>query len=470
MKKISISIYLIVFVLLTSCNDVTSSSSLVNTSSSSTTSQSSLSSNSSSSSSSSSSASTINLLDESKQEGLLELETYLESFNEEDYSGENWASLLAVFEAGKITIEVATSIPEILSAVSNAKSSIEAVMHLPINISVIDVRVYDNEYINVFINTKISKLSNLLPISNLSCTLGALEIQTIEEIGDRTSITLKGAALNLSKNEFTVTMDISAMDATISSVSFTVFHGILKTLENFRNHAISEIDNYVLLKEFTTDKYSQDNWTQLQTYIQDGKDAINGSTEYNEIISITLETKFNMAGVEQIAVDLAMFKEAAKNELVAYATAKDKNLFNPINWSKIENHLSMGKVKINLETTQRGVVVTLHTYMTKIDEVEKVYKQTITDILEVTPYASQFVRITFPSFPFKTTYEITATYNGRNARIHEMYAYATQWSAVIINVSGEDLTGGTYTLTVTFLDGTTAYTSTMQITNGVWIR
>lgn len=469
MKKVYIVFCLLLLVLIPSCNngDGKKSSSSLQTSESSSSSSSIPSSE--SSSSVTSIVSSINPLDERKEEGLLELETYFNTFNQENYSTENWAALLSAYEAGKIIIEASTSLPEILSAVSNTKAAMEAIEQLPISISLIDIKVVDDEYLQVYISLEIDRLSTLLPVSNVTSTIKAMQFHTIEEIEGKTSITLKAAATDLTKGEFDVSMDISAIDSTMSTISFTVLNGILKTIENYRIYSINELNNYVINRDLTEDKYTPANYQQLQTYLQNGINAINSATDFESIINITTETKYDVSGVEQIGVDLATFKFNAKAELTDHVNSKNQESYNPVNWSQIQNHLTVGKAMIDSKTTQRDVVVALHTYLTKIDEVEKIYKVQITPTNAFT-YGVNYIEIQFNNLQYKTTYKISATFNGNDITVYNDFEFGTTGSAVQLMAAGEDVMGGTYTLTVTFLDGYTAYTSTINIINGQWAR
>lgn len=469
MKKVYIVFCLLLLALIPSCNngDGKKSSSSLQTSESSSSSSSIPSSE--SSSSVTSIVSSINPLDERKEEGLLELETYFNTFNQENYSTENWAALLSAYEAGKIIIEASTSLPEILSAVSNTKAAMEAIEQLPISISLIDIKVVDDEYLQVYISLEIDRLSTLLPVSNVTSTIKAMQFHTIEEIEGKTSITLKAAATDLTKGEFDVSMDISAIDSTISTISFTVLNGILKTIENYRIYSINELNNYVINRDLTEDKYTPANYQQLQTYLQNGINAINSATDFESIINITTETKYDVSGVEQIGVDLATFKFNAKAELTDHVNSKNQESYNPVNWSQIQNHLTVGKAMIDSKTTQRDVVVALHTYLTKIDEVEKIYKVQITPTNAFT-YGVNYIEIQFNNLQYKTTYKISATFNGNDITVYNDFGFGTTGSAVQLMAAGEDVMGGTYTLTVTFLDGYTAYTSTINIINGQWAR
>ena len=124
---------------------------------------------------------------------------------------------------------------------------------------------------------------------------------------------------------------------------------------------------------------------------------------------------------------------------------------------------------IDSKTTQRDVVVALHTYLTKIDEVEKIYKVQITPTNAFT-YGVNYIEIQFNNLQYKTTYKISATFNGNDITVYNDFGFGTTGSAVQLMAAGEDVMGGTYTLTVTFLDGYTAYTSTINIINGQWAR
>lgn len=469
MKKVYIVFCLLLLALIPSCNNGDGKKSSSSLQTSETSSSSSYIPSSESSSSVTSIVSSINPLDERKEEGLLELETYFNTFNQENYSTENWAALLSAYEAGKIIIEASTSLPEILSAVSNTKAAMEAIEQLPISISLIDIKVVDDEYLQVYISLEIDRLSTLLPVSNVTSTIKAMQFHTIEEIEGKTSITLKAAATDLTKGEFDVSMDISAIDSTISTISFTVLNGILKTIENYRIYSINELNNYVINRDLTEDKYTPANYQQLQTYLQNGINAINSATDFESIINITTETKYDVSGVEQIGVDLATFKFNAKAELTDHVNSKNQESYNPVNWSQIQNHLTVGKAMIDSKTTQRDVVVALHTYLTKIDEVEKIYKVQITPTNAFT-YGVNYIEIQFNNLQYKKTYQISATFNGNDITVYNDFGFGTTGSAVQLMAAGEDVMGGTYTLTVTFLDGYTAYTSTINIINGQWAR
>ena len=132
----------------------------------------------------------------------------------------------------------------------------------------------------VYISLEIDRLSTLLPVSNVTSTIKAMQFHTIEEIEGKTSITLKAAATDLTKGEFDVSMDISAIDSTMSTISFTVLNGILKTIENYRIYSINELNNYVINRDLTEDKYTPANYQQLQTYLQNGINAINSATDF----------------------------------------------------------------------------------------------------------------------------------------------------------------------------------------------
>lgn len=466
MKGFFVTVGIITLLLLPSCNNGSHSSSSVL---SETSSESSLISSIESSESSipSSIASSVNPLDERKQEGLLELETYFLTFNQEDYSEENWESLVSIYEAGKITIEVATSIPEILSAISNTKAYMEAVPLLPTTIEVVDVRVFDDEYLHVFVNVDINRISNLLPVNNLNSNIKELEFYAVEVINHKTSITLKATAVNLNKGEIDISMDVTAVDANISNISFTVLNGILKNLENYRIHHINDINNFIVEKEFTVDKYSQENWNQLQSYLQNGVNEINNATDYDEIINIAKETKLDIAGVEQIGFDLETFKAYAIDELTNYVNSKDKDQYHEKNWSSIQTKLSIGSLKIKVLNTQREIVEVLYTYIEEIDNIDKIYKVVVTPS-SANPYNTYYIGIVIPNLEYKDTLEFSATYNDTPARIH--HTFGSRDTNVQVNVAGVNLMNTSYTIVLTIIDGMTAYTCTVKVVNGVWVR
>ena len=212
----------------------------------------------------------------------------------------------------------------------------EAIEQLPISISLIDIKVVDDEYLQVYISLEIDRLSTLLPVSNVTSTIKAMQFHTIEEIEGKTSITLKATATDLTKGEFDVSMDISAIDSTISTISFTVLNGILKTIENYRIYSINELNNYVINRDLTEDKYTPANYQQLQTYLQNGINAINSATDFESIINITTETKYDVSGVEQIGVDLATFKFNAKAELTDHVNSKNQESYNQLTGHKFK--------------------------------------------------------------------------------------------------------------------------------------
>ena len=276
-----------------------------------------------------------NPLQERKEEGLIELEDFFSTFIEDNYSSDNWLTLISTYEAGRITVEASTSIPEILSAISNTKGAIEAIEPLPIAIELIDAKVTNNEYLNVFVNVTINRISNLLPVSNLLSSLKSIQFHAIEEIEDQTSITLKASAADLSKKEFTVEMDVSASDSTISTLKFTILNGMLKSIENYRKYAINEINNFIVNRKLSEDKYNSSTWLELQRYFRQGADAINEATTYIDIESIVNETKIMLYGVEQNGVTLFNFKNSAKSELTSHVNLKNKNLYHITKWEQI---------------------------------------------------------------------------------------------------------------------------------------
>lgn len=472
MKK-ELILSLIVFLLpLPSCNNENKESSFDSSTSIVETSQSSISSVSPSTSSlDSSSPSSImpNPLQERKEEGLLELEEFFSTFIEDNYSSDNWLTLISTYEAGRITVEASTSIPEILSAISNTKGAIEAIEPLPIAIDLIDAKVTNNEYLNVFVNVPINRISNLLPVSNLLSSLKSIQFHTIEEIEAQTSITLKASAADLSKKEFTVEMDVSVSDSTISTLKFTILNGMLKSIENYRKYAINEINNFIANRKLIEDKYNSSTWLELQRYLRQGVDAINEATTYIDIESIINETKIMLYGVEQNGVTLFNFKSSAKSELTSHVNLKNKNLYHITKWDLITSLLNESKTLIDAKASRREVAEVLLTYLTKIDEVDRYQRVTIAPNA-VSVHDEYYISIVYISFTYKSQYQISATLNGLEIIVNSSIAYGQSGMALQLQVNTKDLNNSDCTLIVSIIEGTTAHTSTIEILNGTWIK
>lgn len=153
--------------------------------------------------------------------------------------------------------------------------------------------------------------------------------------------------------------------------SFKVSNGSILTLDKMKTNACSELDAYPSSMGYNENLYDSESWTKLQSFITDGKNAINAATTFEGVKLALAEAKANIDSVEQRDLGIDEAKTLAVEELTVLYNSIDSSKYTEENYATITSLFNEGIEKINAAQTEDEITSVLDTYKTQINAVEK---------------------------------------------------------------------------------------------------
>ena len=138
-----------------------------------------------------------------------------------------------------------------------------------------------------------------------------------------------------------------------------------------KTNACSELDAYPSSMGYNENLYDSESWTKLQSFITDGKNAINAATTFEGVKLALAEAKANIDSVEQRDLGIDEAKTLAVEELTVLYNSIDSSKYTEENYATITSLFNEGIEKINAAQTEDEITSVLDTYKTQINAVEK---------------------------------------------------------------------------------------------------
>src|SRR5690554_2586573 len=247
------------------------------------------------------------ILDEAKQDALNQLKDAYESYEENDYSNDNWSELKSAYEGAKVAIEQSTSTEEINDNLNNGIEEMSNVPTLEEELS--DAKdSLKNEILKDYDENDYSE-------------------ENYQEILDKVDDALKELDNVDEVNNF----DDSNLKDELDKVP--------TILDEAKQDALTQLkDAY---ESYNENDYSNDNWSELKSAYEDAKVAIEQSTsteEINDNLNNGIEEMSNVPTLLDEAKQVALAQ--LKDEYESY----NENDYSNDNWSELNAAYEGAKV------------------------------------------------------------------------------------------------------------------------------
>src|SRR5690554_2467051 len=258
------------------------------------------------------------ILDEAKQDALTQLKDAYESYNENDYSNDNWSELKSAYEDAKVAIEQSTSTEEIND---NLNNGIEEMSNVP---TLLDETKQDA--LNQLKDAYESYEENDYSEENWSVLTDAYTSskETIEE-----SSTVEDVNINLN-------IGIEEMSN-------------VPTLEEELNEAKDSLKNEIL-KDYDEVDYSEDNYQKIVDKIDDALKELDNVDEVNNFDDSNLKDE-----LDKVPTILDEAKQDALNQLKDAYESYEENDYSNDNWSELKSAYEGAKVAIEQSTSTEEI-------------------------------------------------------------------------------------------------------------------
>src|SRR5690554_6309802 len=249
------------------------------------------------------------ILDEAKQDALTQLKDAYESYNENDYSNDNWSELKSAYEDAKVAIEQSTSTEEINDNLNNGieeMSNVPTLLDEAKQVALAQLKdAYESYNENDYSNDNWSELNAAYEGAKV-----AIEQSTsTEEINDN---------LNNGIEE-------------MSNVP---------TLEEELNEAKDSLKNEIL-KDYDEVDYSEDNYQKIVDKIDDALKELDNVDEVNNFDDSNLKDE-----LDKVPTILDEAKQDALNQLKDAYESYEENDYSNDNWSELKLAYEGAKVAI----------------------------------------------------------------------------------------------------------------------------
>src|SRR5690554_6770434 len=258
------------------------------------------------------------ILDEAKQDALNQLKDAYESYEENDYSNDNWSELKSAYEGAKVAIEQSTSTEEINDNLNNGIEEMSNVPTLEEELS--DAKdSLKNEILKDYDENDYSE-------------------ENYQEILDKVDDALKELDNVDEVNNF----DDSNLKDELDKVP--------TILDEAKQDALTQLkDAY---ESYNENDYSNDNWSELKSAYEDAKVAIEQSTSTEEINDNLNNGIEEMSNVPTL---LDEAKQDALNQLKDAYESYEENDYSNDNWSELKSAYEGAKVAIEQSTSTEEI-------------------------------------------------------------------------------------------------------------------
>src|SRR5690554_4004519 len=258
------------------------------------------------------------ILDEAKQDALTQLKDAYESYNENDYSNDNWSELKSAYEDAKVAIEQSTSTEEINDNLNNGieeMSNVPTLLDEAKQVALAQLKdAYESYNENDYSNDNWSELNAAYEGAKV-----AIEQSTsTEEINDN---------LNNGIEE-------------MSNVP---------TLEEELNEAKDSLKNEIL-KDYDEVDYSEDNYQKIVDKIDDALKELDNVDEVNNFDDSNLKDE-----LDKVPTILDEAKQDALNQLKDAYESYEENDYSNDNWSELKSAYEGAKVAIEQSTSTEEI-------------------------------------------------------------------------------------------------------------------
>src|SRR5690554_4356887 len=258
------------------------------------------------------------ILDEAKQDALNQLKDAYESYEENEYSNDNWSELKSAYEGAKVAIEQSTSTEEIND---NLNNGIEEMSNVP---TLLDEAKQDA--LNQLKDAYESYEENDYSEENWSVLTDAYTSskEAIEE-----SSTVEDVNINLN-------IGIEEMSN-------------VPTLEEELSDAKDSLKNEIL-KDYDENDYSEENYQEILDKVDDALKELDNVDEVNNFDDSNLKDE-----LDKVPTILDEAKQDALNQLKDAYESYEENDYSNDNWSELKSAYEGAKVAIEQSTSTEEI-------------------------------------------------------------------------------------------------------------------
>src|SRR5690554_6186671 len=258
------------------------------------------------------------ILDEAKQDALNQLKDAYESYEENDYSNDNWSELKSAYEGAKVAIEQSTSTEEIND---NLNNGIEEMSNVP---TLLDEAKQDA--LNQLKDAYESYEENDYSEENWSVLTDAYTSskEAIEE-----SSTVEDVNINLN-------IGIEEMSN-------------VPTLEEELSDAKDSLKNEIL-KDYDENDYSEENYQEILDKVDDALKELDNVDEVNNFDDSNLKDE-----LDKVPTILDEAKQDALTQLKDAYESYNENDYSNDNWSELKSAYEDAKVAIEQSTSTEEI-------------------------------------------------------------------------------------------------------------------
>ena len=317
------------------------------------------------------------IINEAKSNAITELNDYVNSFDEAEYSASNWDLIQQELNNGINNINNATYIKAIEEALINAKESIIQIPRLKKVLNITKWIPHGGNFIqfgwsNDLINYNASNKSIVIK----DIPTGQEYVGVFYQYNGKNELFYQFPGYVVDKtgtNEYEVTITLTYGED-VYEFKAECRAGEIKTLPNERIRAITALNNHLELKGYVESKYTPVNWQTLLNIKANGIETINSATNFAEVDLALANTLLAIDEVEQINLDLSELKDIAISELNNLVNSKNESDYTSENWQAIQDLLSTAITNINNATSNEEIDNIKNEAKELINEVEKVLK------------------------------------------------------------------------------------------------
>ena len=315
-------------------------------------------------------------LEEVKAFAIDELEAYLQTKNEEEYSSENWEAILDAVNDGKDAINAAETKEDVEAALDAAKDAIDSVTKLPKPLSI----SFWNPHGGIFVQFGWANAITNAEITNAVATIRDIATGTIYQgtfdrnDGDKNKFFTFDYQVEVNEYEFNIKFYVGSE---IYEATIEVRGKEIKSLEIEKGLAIQSLDDFMSENGIVEAKYTDENWLLVQLTLLEGKENIEKANSFDEIRAIVASTKDEILSIEQKDLDLESAKVLAIEELEALLLSKNQADYSSENWAQIETLFENAFYDINAAESIEEVNTIKDNAKLAINNVSKLPKELV---------------------------------------------------------------------------------------------